>query len=466
MRLALPLLLVLLASSALYGASHGPQAIGPIQLAAFPLPLGDEGKAPSLAPLLRRVTPGVVSIAVTGKRVAAEGPFHQDPRFRHFFGAPGMPEERQFQAGGSGVIVDADAGVILTNHHVVADATEIRVILSDGRRLDAELVGSDPESDVAVLRAEAEDLDRVPLGDSDALEVGDFVAAIGNPFGLRQTATLGIVSALGRNGLGIGGYEDYIQTDASINPGNSGGALVDMSGELVGINTAILAPAGGNVGIGFAIPINMAREIMRQILEHGGVKRGRLGVVIQDLTPELADAFDAGNQQGAVVSNVEPGSAAERAGLQPGDVIVGLDGAPVRGSAELRNEIGLRRAGDAIRLEVWRDGRSLDVEARIGGAGAEQAAAAQVVPALAGVVLSDTPGAESTGEPVEGLAVVEVESGSRSWRAGLRPGDVILSANRVPVNTLESLEQAAERDGDGILLRVRRGDAALFFYVS
>jgi Do/DeqQ family serine protease len=415
MRRRLSLLLVVLALSTLYGAPGDARGIAPGQLASFPLPLGNDGKTASLAPLLRQVTPGVVSIAVRGKRVAAQGPSHLDPRFRRFFGAPGSPGERELQGSGSGVIVDANEGTILTNHHVVARANEIQITLSDGRRLEGELVGSDPESDVALVRVTADDLQSVPLGDSDALEVGDFVAAIGNPFGLRQTATLGIVSALGRNGLGIGGYEDYIQTDASINPGNSGGALVNMSGELVGINTAILAPSGGNVGIGFAIPINMAREIMRQIVEHGGVKRGRLGVVIQDLTPELAEAFEAEGQQGAVVSSVEPGSAAERAGLEPGDVILGLDGAPVRGSADLRNKVGLRRAGDTVQLEVWRDGERLSVTAGIGGVAVEQAAAARRVPALEGVVLAETPAAESTGEPVEGLAVVEVESG-RTWR--------------------------------------------------
>jgi serine protease Do/serine protease DegQ len=438
MRRRLSLLLVVLALSTLYGAPGDARGIAPGQLASFPLPLGNDGKTPS----------------------------HLYPLFRRFFGAPGSPGERELQGSGSGVIVDANEGTILTNHHVVARANEIQITLSDGRRLEGEFVGSDPESDVALVRVTADDLQSVPLGDSDALEVGDFVAAIGNPFGLRQTATLGIVSALGRNGLGIGGYEDYIQTDASINPGNSGGALVNMSGELVGINTAILAPSGGNVGIGFAIPINMAREIMRQIVEHGGVKRGRLGVVIQDLTPELAEAFEAEGQQGAVVSSVEPGSAAERAGLEPGDVILGLDGAPVRGSADLRNKVGLRRAGDTVQLEVWRDGERLSVTAGIGGVAVEQAAAARRVPALEGVVLAETPAAESTGEPVEGLAVVEVESGSRPWAAGLRPGDVIVAVNRVPVKTLENLEEAAKRDGDGILLRVRRGEGALFVYVS
>jgi serine protease Do/serine protease DegQ len=471
MRFGLPVALCSALTLIGFGSLSGAPAAQPsraasaVAPAAIPLPLGEEGSTPSLAPLLREVTPAVVSVAVRGRRAAAQAPMLRDPRFRHFFPGPHAPREHEFQGGGSGVIVDAGDGIVLTNHHVVADASEIGVLLGNGRRLEAELVGSDPESDVAVLRVQAEGLDALPLGDSDALEVGDFVVAIGNPFGLRQTATLGIVSALGRNGLGIGGYEDFIQTDASINPGNSGGALVDMNGQLVGINSAILAPAGGNVGIGFAIPIGMASEVMRQILEYGGVKRGRLGVVIQDLTPTLAEAFGAEGQRGAVVSSVEPGSAAERAGLQPGDLIVGLDGEAIRGSADLRNRIGLHRAGDEIRLDVWRDGRVVAVAARIGGAEGAAAAAARSVPALAGVVLQEARDGASKGDSVEGLAVVGVESGSAGWDAGLRPGDVIVSANRIPVKTLEALGEAAGRDEDGILLRVVRGEGAFYAYV-
>jgi serine protease Do/serine protease DegQ len=289
----------------------------PVTEAALPAEV-DGQPLPTLAPMLERVTPAVVNIATRGRVQVRENPLLSDPFFRRFFDLPTPRRERRTQSLGSGVIIDAAEGYVVTNHHVIAKAQEISVTLRDGRALPATLVGADPEADIAVIQVTADDLGELPLADSDALRVGDFVVAIGNPFGLGQTVTSGIVSALGRSGLGIEGYEDFIQTDASINPGNSGGALVNLRGELVGINTAILAPSGGNVGIGFAIPASMVRELVAQLVEHGEVRRGQLGIVLQDLTPQLAEAFGIANGGGAVVSQVLDGSPAERAGLQPG----------------------------------------------------------------------------------------------------------------------------------------------------
>ena len=320
-------------------AASSPQAQQAVPLA------GSQGAAiPSLAPLVKKVTPSVVNIAVKGRIAQEQNPLLNDPFFRKFFNVPETPAEREISAAGSGVIVDAREGLIVTNHHVVEHADEISVTLTDGRHFQAKRVGADPDTDVAIIRVPAEHLVAIPLGDSDKLEVGDYVVAIGNPFGIGQTVTQGIVSALRRTGLGIKGYEDFIQTDAPINPGNSGGALVSLRGELVGINTAIVGPSGGNVGIGFAIPANMVREVMDQLVRYGEVRRGRLGIAVQDLTVELGDAMGLpAHQSGAVVANVETGSAAERAGLKTGDVITSIDKTPVRSASDLRNKIGLLR---------------------------------------------------------------------------------------------------------------------------
>jgi Do/DeqQ family serine protease len=335
-------------------------------LAAAPIPEFSGGVVPSLAPMLTTITPGVVNIAVKG-RVREQNPLLQDPFFRQFFNIPKNQQfqERETQATGSGVIVDAAQGYVLTNAHVVANETSIIVTTKDNRRLPATLVGRDADTDVAVLKIETGKLTAVPLGDSDKLQVGDFVVAIGNPFGLGQTVTSGIVSALGRSGLGIEGYEDFIQTDASINPGNSGGALVDLHGNLVGINTAILAPGGGNIGIGFAVPINMARRVMDQLIRYGEVKRGRIGVSIQDLTPDLAQAMNTTRINGAVIAKVEPGSAADHAGLKTGDLVVAANGVAVHSGTQLRNAIGLTRIGEEVNLTVDRGGSERMIAVRV-----------------------------------------------------------------------------------------------------
>jgi len=321
----------------------------------------------TVAPLVQLVTPAVVNISTRTVQPGVENPLLQDPFFRHFFDIPehAPMEPHETTAAGSGVIVDARNGYVLTNNHVVENADRIDVTTKDKRTFRAKLVGRDEATDVAVLKIESNNLTSLPFGDSDSVQVGDYVLAIGNPFGLGQTVTSGIVSAIGRSGLGIEGYEDFIQTDASINPGNSGGALVNFKGELIGLNTAILAPGGGNIGIGFAVPINMARSVMGQLVEHGKVVRGHIGVAIQDLTPELAQALKAVRSDGAAVVQVEGGSPAAKAGIQRGDVVVAVDGAPVRSAAELRNRIGLTPVGRHVQLTVERDGRQRGVEVTV-----------------------------------------------------------------------------------------------------
>jgi Do/DeqQ family serine protease len=329
----------------------------------------------TMAPLVERVTPAVVNTAVRSRVQVQANPLFEDPFFRRFFDLPEQPPQRDALSAGSGVIVDAGRGYVLTNHHVIADAQEIQVTLKDRRTYAARLIGDDPETDIALVEMDAPNLSAVAFGDSDRLKVGDLVIAIGNPFGLGQTVTSGIVSALGRGGLGIEGYEDFIQTDASINPGNSGGALVDSKGELVGINTAILGPTGGNIGIGFAVPVNMARAVMTQLIEHGEVRRGRLGIVIQDLTPDLAAATNLDLRGGAVVTRVEPSSPAARAGLLQGDVIVEVNGIPVDAAADLRNMVGLMPVGAALDIVLYREQRRQSVRARVEAAGSRDVSA-------------------------------------------------------------------------------------------
>src|SRR5579875_2227435 len=347
-------------------------AVGPQALAGAPIPIIGGTPVTSVADVVARVTPGVVGISVHSE-VQMVNPLAQDPLFRQFFNFRDQPIERETEAVGSGVIVDAARGYVLTNSHVVDNAKKIEVTTKDNRRFTATLIGRDTGTDIALLQIPADNLTAVPIGDSSQLRVGDFVLAIGNPFGLGQTVTSGIVSALGRTGLGIEGYEDFIQTDASINPGNSGGPLVNLQGQVVGINTAILAPSGGNIGIGFAIPINMARRVMDEIIRYGAVRRGRIGVEIQDLTPDLAQALGTRETQGAVIVRVLPGSPAARAGLEPRDVVVAVDGVPVHSGAELRDRIGLARIGDIVELTIDRRGVEHTIPVRIEEATASQA---------------------------------------------------------------------------------------------
>jgi Do/DeqQ family serine protease len=424
--------------------------------------------ADSIAPMLESVLPAVVNIS-TQTRISTykSHPLLDDPFFRRFFGVPETHRgERKQHSLGSGVIVDAARGYILTNHHVTEGADEIIVTLRDQRQFSAEVVGVDPEVDLALLHIEAAGLTALPVADSAALRIGDFVVAIGNPFGLGQTVTYGIVSALGRTGLGIEGYENFIQTDASINPGNSGGPLVNMQGELIGINTAIVGPTGGNIGIGFAIPSNMASAIMQHLAEYGEVRRGQLGVVLQDLTPELAEAFGLQQRGGTVVARVSPGSAAQQAGIRPGDVIVALDGKPVTRSSDMRNAIGLLRAGTRIQLDILREGKPREISATVTDPRSVSAPAGKASRHLAGATIGPIADNHPLFGDVDGVSVLEVERGSAAWSAGLRPGDIIMSINQVPIATPDEFRVAAQRNPNNLLLNVRRGNGALFIVIQ
>jgi len=421
-------------------------------------------QVPSLAPMLKEITPAVVNISTRSRVRVRDNPLFQDPFFRRFFNVPKRPREKITQSLGSGVVVDAEQGYVITNNHVIHKADEITVTLRDGRRLLAKVVGTDPDSDVAVIQVSAKDLSAVPLANSDNLQVGDFVVAIGNPFGLGQTVTSGIVSALGRSGLGIEGYEDFIQTDASINPGNSGGALVNLHGELVGINTAIIAPAGGNVGIGFAIPVNMVNDIMQQLIEHGEVRRARLGVYIQDLTPDLARAFAMKQSSGAVISQIVSDSPAERAGLRAGDVIIKVDKRRVSNSSDLRNLIGLLRVGQKINVNVVRSGKILDLIVEVTASEPVKTAGKNISPQLNGAELLIDEALYQNGQ--SGIRVQSVEPRSAAWRAGLRSGDIILSANRQQVFDFDELRQAIGQGRKSLLLNILRGNGALFLLIE
>jgi len=430
---------------------------------ALPRAVGGQ-ELPTLAPMLKQVTPGVVNIATQG-RVVTRSPLLDDPFFQRFFDVPELFRERRTQGLGSGVIVDSDKGYILTNHHVIEKAELITITLKDGRQFEAKLIGTDSETDIAVLQIKADDLTAVPAADSDRLEVGDFVVAIGNPFGLGQTVTSGIVSALGRSGLGIESYEDFIQTDASINPGNSGGALVNLRGELVGINTAIHSPSGGNIGIGFAIPVNMARGVMQQLIEHGEVQRGLLGVGTQDLTPELAQVFGIKRKHGAVVALVDPDSPADRAGLKVGDVVVRVNKRPVRNSLDLRNVVGLLRAGSRIELEVIRDGRRQHFIAVITKPQVRQLSGGKLNDRLAGTLLGDIGEGSPYYGRINGVQVLKVKPRSQASRAGLRQGDIILSLNRYPVANLSELEQVIRGSRGGLWLNLFREGSQLYIMI-
>jgi len=434
--------------------------IGIASVSTAAQPQTDNRGLPTLAPLVNAVTPAVVNISVITRAPPEDNPLFRDPFFRRFFNLPDQPQ-RSEQAVGSGVIIDAAKGYVLTNHHVIKDAEQAIVTLKDRRRFQAKLVGTDPGTDIAVLRIPAQNLTALKLGDSDQLQVGDYVIAIGNPFGIGQTVTSGIVSALGRSGLSVEGYEDFIQTDASINPGNSGGALVNLRGELVGINSAILGPSGGNVGIGFAVPSNMARAVMAQIVRYGEVRRGRLGIEMADLTPDIAKKLGVSSLDGALISNVQSGSPAEKAGLRQGDVVVALDGRAIRTASELRARLGLTPVGDEVAMRINRGGTMRTLSTRIaapqelagGGSG-------QPLPQLPGMKVVEIERGSPLFQRLQGggLVVSAVEPGGRAFQAGFRPGDIIYAVNRQRVQTLAELQAALKSTGRGFAVSLLRGD--------
>lgn len=423
--------------------------------ANFPAAHTNERGIPTLAPMLEEVTPAVVNISVQGKRVTRQ---RLPEAFRFFFG-PNSPREevreQPFQGLGSGVIIDAEAGLVVTNAHVINDATEITVTLRDGRQFDAQVLGRDEESDIALLELEnPKDLVAIDIGNSDQLRVGDFVVAIGNPFGLGQTVTSGIVSALGRSGLGVDRLENFIQTDAAINSGNSGGALVDLEGNLIGINTAILGPTGGNIGIGFAIPANMMNNLVEQIIEFGEVRRGVLGVRGGNLTQELAEALDINRAQGAWVSEVVDDSAAQKAGIEAGDVILALNGTPVYSFAELAAKVGTIGAGRTVELTLLRDGSELKVTVELDQQESQQITADILHPALRGAELST--------RDQQGVVVTAVETNSPAARLGLRENDVIVAVNRQVVNNTRELQNLIQNTQGVVALNLLRGNSQLY----
>jgi serine protease Do/serine protease DegQ len=411
--------------------------------------------------------PAVVNVSVTSK-AEIQNPLLQDPFFRRFFGVPEdapQQQEREAQAIGSGVIIDAAKGYVLTNHHVIEQADTIQIRLTDDRVLDATLVGSDPDSDLAVVQVKADRLKALPFADSDKIEIGDFVVAIGNPFGIGQTVTSGIVSALGRTGLG-NAYENFIQTDASINPGNSGGALVNLKGELVGINSQIVSRTGASVGIGFAIPSNQAKYVLGEILAHGSVVRGRIGIGGQNVTPELAKAFGLPAARGAVITQVVADSPAAKAGLKPEDIILEAEGREVRDFDQLRNMIGLHKVGDRIDLKVLRDGKPRTIGVVVGKNTEQAEAGAKLHPKLAGAVFAPVDEATAPEGDARGVLVQRLAARSPAARIGLRQGDIIIGVNRQRVQGMKEFEKLAGEDQKDLLLHVRRGNNAFFIVVQ
>ena len=421
--------------------------------AAAALPAAVDGEElPSLAPVLEQVTPSVVNV-YTRTRVQVRSPLMEDPFFRRFFNLPNRSRERVSQSLGSGVIVDAKKGYVLTNHHVIRGADDISITLHDGRSFEAEVIGTDPDTDLAMVRIPAEGLQALQFADSKSLRVGDFVVTVGNPFGLGQTVTSGIVSALGRSAFRGLEFQNFIQTDASINPGNSGGALINLRGELVGINSAIFTPSGGNVGIGFAIPSAMAYYVMGQLAEHGEVRRGTLGIFVQDLTADLAGAFGLEQGAGALVTEVDGGSPADKEGLQAGDVVTAVGGNPVKSAQDFHNLEGQFPVDDKVRVDYVREGK--EKSARLKVAELDKLAAGELDHRLEGAVFEDIPIKQRSSQ-VRGVILVELESDSRLARRGMRPGDIVIGANRNRIGSLEEFREVVGGINGTLYLEVLR----------
>ncbi|MDP5142494.1 Do family serine endopeptidase [Rheinheimera baltica] len=416
-----------------------------------------EQEIPTLAPMLEQTTPAIVHISVAGNREVRQ---RLPEAFRHFFGQRGSneyKEERPFKGLGSGVIIDAEKGYIVTNNHVIQDADEIEVRLKDGRTFSAKKLGADPETDIALLQIEAKKLVQITLADSDKTRVGDFAVAIGNPFGLEQTVTSGIISALGRGGLGIEGFEDFIQTDAAINSGNSGGALVNLRGELIGINTAILGPNGGNIGIGFAIPANMMKNLVDQIIEHGEIRRGSLGIRGQDVTSDLTEAMNLKVSRGAFVNEVMPDSAAAEGGLESGDVIISMNGNKINSFLELRAKVGTLGAGREAKFGILREGKERTITVKLKEVSTSQVAASQMHPMLDGAELSNAEGG--------GVKIDSIANNTAAEQIGLQANDVIVGVNRQRIANLAELRKMLDNRSGVAALNIRRGNTNLYVLI-
>jgi serine protease DegQ len=438
----------------------------PLQAA---LPVSVDGQQlPSLAPMLERITPAVVNIATRGKtsrRIELGLP--NDPLFRRFFDLPAIERIQETSSLGSGVIVDAGNGMILTNDHVIKDAYEINVTLTDGREFRAEIIGRDSDTDVALIQISAENLVQIPMADSSVLRVGDFVVAVGNPFGLGQTVTSGIVSALGRSGLGIESIEDFIQTDASINLGNSGGALVNLRGELVGINTAIYGAGNqGSIGIGFAIPVNLARDIMGQLIDYGEVRRGRLGAQGQDLTEQLAQAFGIDYGSGFIVTQVETGSPADKAGIRVGDVIVAANGKSIRSTRDMHNLVGLQRLGQSIDLQLFRKGEELSLAVMIQPIEINKLDGVRIHAQLAGATIGEIREQHLRRGRIDYLKVISVEPRSFADASGFLAGDIIYSINKQLTRSFDEIFAVVDSNEKGMIMNIQRGNRELYILLK
>ncbi|WP_312069393.1 serine endoprotease DegQ [Lelliottia nimipressuralis] len=425
--------------------------------AALPSQVPGAAAIPSLAPMLEKVLPAVVSVKVEGTAAQSQ---RLPEELKKYFGEEGPDQPAQpFEGLGSGVVIDAAKGYVLTNNHVISQADKISVQMNDGREFDAKLIGGDDQSDIALLQIQnPSNLTQIVIADSDKLRVGDFAVAVGNPFGLGQTATSGIVSALGRSGLNLEGLENFIQTDASINRGNSGGALLNLNGELIGINTAILAPGGGSIGIGFAIPSNMAKTLAQQLIESGEIKRGLLGIKGMEMSADIAKAFNLNVQRGAFVSEVLANSGSAKAGVKSGDVIVSLNGKPLNSFAELRSRIATTEPGTKVKLGLLRDGKPLDVEVTLDKSTSASASAELIAPALQGAALSDGQLKDGT----KGITIESVEKSSPAAQAGLHQDDVIIGVNRNRVQSIAEMRKVLESKPTVIALQIVRGNDTLY----
>ncbi len=440
----------------------------PIQ-AALPPFLGDKDGTPTLAPLLRKVKPAVVNISVLSQEASQVPALSQNPLLKKLLESLGGSNLPTWISAGSGVIVDAVQGYVVTNHHVVSETESILVTLEDQRTFNAQRLGSDPGTDIALLKIEPDNLMALPFGDSEHIEVGDFVVAIGNPFGLGQTVTVGVISALGRSGLDLEDYEDFIQTDALISPGNSGGPLINLRGEIVGINTAIIDSGNTQVNIGFAIPSNMVRAVLDQLVKDGQVQRGRLGIILQDATPDLTRALDVSPETtGAIVTHVAPASPADQAKIVTGDVITHLNDKPIKNAADLRNRIGLARIGETLTLHVTRGKNKQTIKIQVAEGDNSVTLTGETLKRIGGALLQNIQISLPTFGHVQGVLVLQVDPDSVALRDGLLPGDIIVAVNRQPVQNMEELKRlvALEAATKPLALKLIRNDSSLFVVIK